>query len=66
MISATTRAVPQWSPAITAGISLRGGKSPLTHGQQPQWSPAITAGIRCMRSNSRAQPGRLCLNGVRP
>ena len=36
---------PQWSPAITAGISvLATGFSPEP--RQPQWSPAITAGIR--------------------
>ena len=41
--------LPQWSPAITAGISAT--YHDLIHRLiwMPQWSPAITAGIRLTR-----------------
>src|SRR5690606_32527998 len=37
--------LPQWSPALTAGMTGAGRPTGSGTGLSPQWSPALTAGM---------------------
>mgnify|MGYP007078501309 CR=1 FL=1 len=63
----TTRPMPtppQWSPALTAGMTSDAVASWIVVTREPQWSPALTAGMTLPRRTGTC--GFVpCRNGAR-